>query len=45
MDPLFWLLAANLAVWTGLGAYLALLARNQRDMERRLRQWETLRDA
>lgn len=45
MDPLFWLLAANVAVWTGLGAYLALLARNQHGMERRLRQLEMLRDA
>lgn len=45
MDPIFWLLAANVAVWVGLGGYLALLGRSQHGLERRLRQLEILKDA
>lgn len=39
-----YLLAANILVWLGIGCYIALLARNQRRLEQRLRQMEMLRN-
>ena len=38
------LMYANIAVWIGLGAYLAFLLRNQIALNRRLTQLETLRN-
>lgn len=37
-----WLFYANTAVWLGIGAYLFILARSQRTLEKRLRQMEML---
>lgn len=45
MDNLFWLLAANVAVWLGLGAYMVFLARVQSGLERRVRHMEMIDDA
>ena len=42
MTPLSWLLAANIAVWLGVGGYLACLAGAQRRLNQRLRHMETL---
>lgn len=44
MTDMDWLMYANIAVWIGLGAYLAFLLRNQIALNRRLAQLETLRD-
>lgn len=38
-----YLIAANIAVWIGLGGYLLLIARNQKRLDERLRQMEMLR--
>ncbi|MFQ8889424.1 MAG: CcmD family protein [Bilophila wadsworthia] len=43
MTDMDWLMYANIAVWIGLGAYLAFL-RNQIALNRRLTQLETLRN-
>ncbi|HEX2051326.1 MAG TPA: CcmD family protein [Actinomycetota bacterium] len=43
MSDVAWLFVAFLAVWAGLGAYLASLAARQRRLERRLD--EVARDA
>ena len=40
MDDIFWLMAANMVVWLGLGVYLAFLASRQRILKQRLAQWE-----
>lgn len=40
-DP--WVLYAGIAVWIGLGAYVAFLAFNQRSVSRRLAQLELAR--
>lgn len=42
MTSLSWLLAANIAVWIGLGGYLTCLALTQRRIEQRLRSMELL---
>lgn len=44
MSNLFWLAAANVAVWLGLGAYAAFLARSQSALERRVRHMEMIDD-
>jgi len=43
MDTGAFLLAANAAVWLGIGGYVAFLARAQKQLEQRLRQMELLR--
>ena len=43
MTDMDWLMYANIAVWIGLGAYLAFLLRNQIALNR-LTQLETLRN-
>lgn len=40
MEALDWLMAANAALWIGLGLYLAFLARTQKRLERRAALWE-----
>jgi CcmD family protein len=42
-DNSVYLLAANAAVWIGLGAYLFFMARTNKHLERRLSQLEALR--
>lgn len=44
MTDLYWLLAANVVVWLGLGAYLAFLGCTQKSLNTRFRQWETLKN-
>lgn len=44
MNALNWLMAANAALWLGLGAYLAFLAHTQRSLERRVRLEENEHD-
>ncbi|HJA79091.1 CcmD family protein [uncultured Desulfovibrio sp.] len=43
MEHLYWLMAANMAVWCGLGAYLFFLGQRQRGLAQRLAQLESLR--
>jgi len=40
MSDLAWLFIAFSAVWVGLGLYLFSLGSRQRDLERRLREFE-----
>ncbi|TVR01552.1 MAG: CcmD family protein [Desulfovibrionales bacterium] len=42
MDAAHYLLAANAAVWIGLGGYIVFLARRQAMMEQRLQHLEAL---
>ena len=42
MDSSTWLFMANAAVWMGVGGYLFLLARNQKQIEQRIRQMELI---
>ena len=44
MTDMDWLMYANIAVWIGLGAYVAFLLRNQIVLNRRLAQLEALRN-
>lgn len=44
MDYQTYLLAANVAVWLGVGGYLAFLGARQRRIETRIRQMEQLSD-
>ncbi|WP_298067496.1 CcmD family protein [uncultured Mailhella sp.] len=44
MSALGWLMAANATLWIGLGLYAAFLARTQKRLETRLRQWENDHD-
>ena len=44
MTDMDWLMYANIAVWIGLGAYLAFLLPTQIALKRRLTQLETLRN-
>jgi len=39
-----YLMIANVAVWIGLCGYLAFVASRQKELERRLKQLETLND-
>lgn len=43
MDTFIWLVAANIAVWLGFGAYLAFLTTRQRGLVIRFLQWENTR--
>lgn len=42
MDAVMWLLAANVAVWLGLGAYVVFIARSQSALAVRVRRLEIL---
>lgn len=42
MDTLAWIIAANAAVWIGIGAYLIFLGARQRALNIRLSRWEML---
>ena len=44
MTDMQWLLCASMAVWLGIGGYVAFLASTQNKLERRMRQLENLRD-
>lgn len=44
MDYQTYLLAANVAVWCGIGGYLAFMAMRQRGIETRIRQMEQIAD-
>lgn len=44
MTAAFWLMAANAALWIGLGLYMAFLAAEQKKLERRMAQWEENHD-
>ncbi len=41
MTALTWLMAANAALWIGLGLYTAFLAASHKKLERRIAQWES----
>lgn len=43
MDTIYWLMAANVVVWAGLGLYLAFLAGRERALALRLEEWEKKR--
>jgi CcmD family protein len=45
MENSTWLLMANIAIWLGLGGYIGLLAANQKQIEKRIRQMELLADS
>ena len=42
-NVIYWLVAANAAVWAGMGAYLVFLGLRQRALARRLMQLELLK--
>ncbi len=42
MTEIQWLLLANVAVWLGLGAYVAFLAVGQKNLEARLQAKESM---
>lgn len=44
MTAISWLMAANAALWIGLGLYVAVLAGTQKRLERRVSQWEADHD-
>ncbi|WP_461210757.1 CcmD family protein [Desulfocurvus sp. DL9XJH121] len=44
MDYQTYLLAANVAVWLGIGGFVALLAARQKALAARVRQMEMLAD-
>lgn len=44
MTAVTWLMAANAALWIGLGLYTAFLAAKQKRLERRMAQWEADHD-
>ncbi len=44
MNDIDWLMYANIAVWVGLGLYIAFIARKQVALKRRLDQMESMRD-
>ena len=44
MTALTWLIAANAALWIGLGLYVARMASAQKNLERRVAQWELEHD-
>ncbi len=44
MTALTWLIAANAALWIGLGLYVARMASAQKKLERRVAQWELEHD-
>jgi len=44
MDHIRFLFIANAAVWIGIGAYLFMLGRSQRQLSQRLKHLEMMRD-
>ena len=42
MNSMSWLMAANMVVWLGLGAYVVFLAQGQRKLQQRLRLKEMM---
>ena len=44
MDYQTYLMAANIAVWLGLGGYLAFLGMRQKALATRIRQMEMMHD-
>ena len=44
MTALTWLIAANAALWIGLGLYVGRMASAQKKLERRVAQWELEHD-
>ena len=44
MTAVTWLMAANAALWIGLGLYVARMAAAQKNLERRVAQWELEHD-
>ena len=40
MTALSWLIVANAALWIGLGLYVARMDAAQKNLERRVAQWE-----
>lgn len=42
-NVMYWLVAANAAVWVGMGAYLVFLGLRQRTLAARLTQLELLK--
>lgn len=44
MDSIFWLIAANAAIWLGLGSYLAFMAARLRTLSVKLNQLESFRN-
>ena len=44
MTALTWLIAASAALWIGLGLYVARMAAAQKNLERRVAQWELEHD-
>lgn len=44
MTAVTWLIAANAALWIGLGLYVARMAAAQKNLERRVAQWENDHD-
>ncbi len=45
MDNITWLMGANIAVWLGIGAYVAFLAKEQSALRKRLALKECMEDA
>jgi CcmD family protein len=43
MNEITWLLAANIAVWLGLGVYIVFLGCKQQGLSKRLQQVEMLK--
>ncbi len=39
-----WFMAASIAAWLGMCAYVLFIARAQSSLQKRLRQWELLQD-
>ncbi len=42
MSDILWLMAANIAVWLGLGAYMIFLVKEQKSIDKRLSMQEVL---
>ncbi len=42
MQEIHWVLAANVVVWLGLGAYIFFIARSQCALKKRLQQKESM---
>lgn len=44
IDAINWLMAANAAIWLGIGCYAAFLGAKQKRLALRLKQFEVLRE-
>lgn len=44
MNATNYLLAANITIWVGMGAYLVFMAKKQQGLQERLKQLEMLHD-